>query len=59
MLSAVSHYLRVCILRLCVHMYLLLVLFGIWQHGGDVEHDLVALVYSINRMYPCGIICKI
>lgn len=43
---------------LCVHTYLLFVLFGVRQHGGHVKHDLVPLVHGIHRTYPCGIICK-
>lgn len=44
--------------RACARTHLLLVLFGVRQHGGHVEHDLVALVESIDRVDPCGVICK-
>lgn len=42
----------------CARTHLLLVLFGVGQHGGHVEHDLVALVESIDRVDPRGVICK-
>jgi len=41
-----------------VHTYLLFVFFGIRQHGRNMKHDLMPLVDGINRMNPCGIICK-
>lgn len=42
-----------------VHTYLLFVFFGIRQHGRNMKHDLMPLVDGINRMNPCGVICKI
>ena len=36
--------------------HLLFVLFGVRQHGGNMKHDLMALVYGINGMNPRGVI---
>lgn len=39
-------------------MYLLLVLSGIREHGGNVEHNLMPLKNCIDGRGSCRIICK-
>ena len=38
--------------------HLLLVLAGVGQHGGDVEHDLVALEHCVHRVCPSGVVWR-
>lgn len=40
------------------HTHLLLVLFRVGQHGGDVEHELMTLIHRVDGFNSCSVICR-
>ena len=38
--------------------YLLFVVGGVGQHGGDVEHDLIVLAGGVEGVGSCGVSCR-
>lgn len=39
--------------------YLLLVVWCVWQHGGNMEHDFIVLICCIKRMGAGGVSCNL
>lgn len=40
-------------------VYLLCVIGCVWEHGGNMEHDLIILITCVQRVCPSGIRCEI
>lgn len=55
-----SHGINSMLATYLIHIYthLLFVVFRVGQHGGHVEHELVALIHCVDGFNSCCVICR-